>query len=76
MSQLICANCGTIGEPVTITKGSFIIELFLWICLIVPGIVYSLWRLTTRGKACRSCRSTNIIPLDSPMGKKLQSQIK
>lgn len=72
MSQLVCSNCGTIGEPVTVTKGSFIVELFLWICLIVPGILYSLWRLTTRGKACRSCGSNNLVPLNSPVGKKLQ----
>ena len=74
MSQLICSNCGTVGEPKTVTKGSLLIEIFLWLCLIVPGLLYSLWRLTSRHKACRACGSVNMVPLDSPVGKKLQKE--
>lgn len=76
MSQLICSNCGTIGSPKTVTKGSILIEIVLWICFIVPGLIYSIWRLTTRTKACRSCGADNMVPLTSPMGKKLQSEFK
>lgn len=76
MSQLICPNCGTVGTPKTVTKGSMLIEIVLWIFLIVPGIIYSIWRLTTRAKVCRSCGSKNMIPLNSPMGEKLQDEFK
>jgi len=74
MSQLICLDCGKIGFPKTVTKGSILIELVLWICFIVPGIIYSIWRLTTRGKACRSCGAGNLVPFDSPRGKELQGE--
>ena len=76
MSQIICSNCGTIGTPKTITKGSIMIEIVLWIFSIVPGIIYSIWRLTTRAKACRSCGAENMLPLNSPMGKKLKNDLK
>ena len=76
MSQLICPNCGTVGTPKTVTKGSILIELVLWICFIVPGIIYSIWRLTTRAQACRSCGAGNMVALNSPVGKKLQKDFK
>ncbi len=76
MSQLICANCGTIGKPKTVTKGSIATEIVLWLLFIVPGVLYSLWRLTTRAKACRSCGSENMLPLNSPRGKKLQNEFR
>ena len=72
MSGSICSNCGTVGTPKSVTRGSILIEIVLWLCFIIPGVIYSIWRLTTRAKACRSCGSTNMVPLDSPMGKKLQ----
>jgi hypothetical protein len=74
-SQLICSNCGTIGKPKTFTKGSILIEIFLWFCFLLPGLLYSIWRLTTRTKVCRSCGAKNMVPLNSPMGKKLQNEL-
>jgi hypothetical protein len=76
MSQLICSNCGTVGTPKTVTKGSILIEIALWLFFIIPGIIYSIWRLTTRTKACRSCGAENMVPLNSPMGKKLQNEFR
>jgi len=65
--ELICVNCGTQGKPKIITKGSILIEIVLWICLIVPGIIYSLWRHTSgRQPVCPSCGSPGMIPLGSP----------
>jgi uncharacterized membrane protein YqaE (UPF0057 family) len=69
--SFICPDCGTIGLPKTVTKGSFLIEVALWLFLFFPGVIYSLWRLTTRSKACRTCGLGNIIPLHSPMGRKI-----
>ena len=76
MSHLICTQCGTAGRPQTKTQGSLIVELFLWVCFIVPGVLYSLWRLTTRAKCCRACGSTNLVPLDSPVGRNLQRSVR
>lgn len=70
--NLYCNNCGTVAAPTTRTKGSFITEVFLWLMLIVPGIIYSLWRLTSKEKVCPKCGAPNMLPLDSP---KAQSAI-
>jgi len=71
MSQMICADCGTVGKPKSVVKGSFLIEVILWLCFLIPGIIYSLWRMSSRHKACRECGSTTMVPVDSPRGKKL-----
>lgn len=67
----ICGNCGFVGESKSITKGSILIEAVLWLCFIIPGIIYSLWRLSSRYQACPKCQAPNMIPLNSPRGKKL-----
>jgi predicted RNA-binding Zn-ribbon protein involved in translation (DUF1610 family) len=74
MSQLICPNCGTVGRPKTVVKGSLLTELVLWLFFLLPGIIYSAWRLTSRAKVCPACGAGNMIPLTSPKGKKLQSE--
>ena len=71
----ICPNCGYTGKAKSITKGSILIELVLWLFFIIPGLIYSLWRLTTRHPACPQCGATNMVPLDSPRGKKLQAEL-
>jgi len=70
---LFCPNCGTQGKPKLKTKGSFFIEIILWICLIVPGLIYTIWRHTTHYQACRSCGAANMIPLDSPKAQEVLS---
>lgn len=69
--EVICANCLAVGKPKNFIKGNFLTELVLWLLLIVPGLLYSLWRLNTRAKVCRECGSDQIIPANSPRGKKL-----
>lgn len=53
--EFYCQNYGTVGKPKTVTRGSFLMEVFLWLLLIVPGAIYSLWRLTTKAKVCLRC---------------------
>lgn len=47
------------------------IEVILWLMFLVPGIIYSIWRLTSRHQACAMCGGTGLIPLDSPVGQRL-----
>lgn len=61
-----CTTCGTEGRPVLKTPGSLAIEIVLWFCFIVPGLIYSIWRLAGRGPACRSCGGTTLVPPTSP----------
>jgi hypothetical protein len=72
--DLICSACGTVGAAQSVTKGSLLIEIVLWLCFLIPGVFYSIWRLSSRHKACAACGSQNLIPLDSPVGKQLQSK--
>jgi len=76
MSNFICPHCGTVGTPKTLTKGSIFIEIVLWITFIVPGVIYSIWRHASRAKVCRACESEKMIPLDTPLGRKLQNEFK
>ncbi len=71
VKKFICTTCGYIGVPQRITKGSFLIELVLWLFLIIPGLIYSIWRLTTKYDACPKCKNDSMIPVDSPVGQRL-----
>lgn len=62
-----CTSCGTVGNPKKVTKGSFLVEVFLYLLMILPGIIYSLWRLTSKYQACPQCKAPNMIPLSSPI---------
>ena len=50
-----CPNCKYEGIGKYTTRGSFGIEVVLWLCFIVPGLIYSIWRLTTKGYVCPKC---------------------
>ena len=43
MAKLICSTCGTVGKPKTVTRGSFFLEIILWLCLLLPGVLYTVW---------------------------------
>ena len=72
--ELYCQHCGAVAAPKKVTKGSFLIEIFLWLMLIVPGLIYSLWRLTTKEKVCPRCGAPNMIPIDSPRAREALSK--
>jgi len=72
--NMICSNCGTLGKPKIACKGSFSLEILLWLLFVIPGAIYTVWRLTTRGKFCKSCGADKMVPLDSPIGIKLQKE--
>lgn len=71
--EVICTVCGSSGQAKTVTRGNMLIELALWLFFLVPGLIYSVWRLSSRYKACAACGNKNIVPVDSPIGKKLAS---
>lgn len=73
-ASMICRDCGHAGHSQLITRGSLIMEVLLWICFIIPGVIYSIWRISTRYDACNACGSSRIIPQNSPIGKKLLAQ--
>ena len=68
--EIVCTSCGYVGEPKTITKGSMGVEIILWLCFLIPGLIYSVWRLSSRYDGCPSCGQTTLIPRASPMAQK------
>lgn len=70
-TELYCPNCGHIGTPKRYIKGSFLVELVLWLCFILPGLIYSVWRSTSRYKGCPRCGASNMIPVDSPRARQM-----
>ncbi len=71
----ICTACGCVAAPERVTKGSFIVELFLWLMFLAPGLIYSIWRLASRFDACPMCKSPQMIPVASPRGQMLLAQV-
>ena len=71
--KMLCPVCNASAKPKIKTKGSVLIELVLWLCFIVPGIVYSLWRQTTKYKVCPVCGAEGMIPHNSPKAQHLLS---
>ena len=69
---MICMDCGTIGEGKDMVKGNVLIEIILWLCFIIPGLIYTIWR-GGGSKVCSVCRG-KLVPLDTPRGQQLLKQ--
>lgn len=70
--SLICTTCGAQTDmPQSKTRGSVVIEVVLWFALIIPGLLYSLWRQSTRQKVCPTCGNATLIVANTPDGRKL-----
>lgn len=67
----LCTHCGHLGYRKAFTKGHFGIEVALWLLLIVPGVIYTLWRLISRYQGCPTCQQPGMIPESSPVAIKL-----
>lgn len=74
-AEVICTACGALGDTRIHTRGSIWIEIVLWIAFLVPGLIYTIWRLTTQGRVCGQCGSTQLITVGSPKGKKLLAEL-
>lgn len=68
---MVCTTCGHCGRGRRRVKGSMLIEVVLWLALIVPGLIYSLWRLSTRSSVCESCGAGALVQPDSPVGRRM-----
>ena len=73
-TDLICTACGSTGKTKSETPGSIFIEILLWLCFIVPGLIYSIWRMSRRHKVCAACGSAALVPASSPVGQRLVAQ--
>jgi hypothetical protein len=66
-----CTSCGELSNGKV--KGSLFITLLLLCCVIIPGIIYEVWR-GTGAKLCKGCNAQTLIPAKSPRAIQLQKQ--
>jgi hypothetical protein len=67
----VCARCQSQVTPQDAMPGSFGLEVFLWLFFIIPGVIYSSWRHSSRKRLCPVCGEQNPVPLDTPLGQQL-----
>lgn len=66
-----CLQCGTAQYGDRTLPGSGWIELILWLWLIVPGVIYSIWRRSKKRPTCAACGSRDVAAISSPVGAQL-----
>jgi hypothetical protein len=64
-----------VGSFEKVKPGSFLIEVILWLCFFIPGLIYSIWRINSKKRVCSSCGSASVVANDSPMGMKVRSEM-
>jgi len=64
--RYICTGCGYLGKPVKVKvkKGNVLLEVILWLLLIVPGFIYSIWRYTSSVDMCPKCKKGYMVPVE------------
>jgi hypothetical protein len=68
----ICQECGDIGIPEKHMPGSLLLQIVLFLFWLLPGIIYTIYRIAATKTICPSCKTTEpMLPLNSPRGKKL-----
>ena len=72
--KYVCAVCGSPTDGKRVTPGSLGLELLLWLFFLLPGIIYSAWRLASRRESCGVCGASEIVPVETPRGQMLAAQ--
>lgn len=72
----ICTTCGTEAVGGYRRRGNGAAELLLWVCFIVPGIVYTAWRnLGPNVRICLTCGHETMVPLSTPVGRRMHEEL-
>lgn len=75
MAKMVCKDCGAVGETATEVRGSRFIELLAWLCFLIPGLIYSIWRRSNQRELCATCGSDKVLPMDSPIGRQMAQSV-
>jgi len=57
----VCRKCAIVTRSRLLVKGSDVLEVILWLCLIVPGLAYHIWRRVTSTRICSRCGGVDLI---------------
>lgn len=67
----ICCDCGYRSLPLPPKlEGRLRTEIVLWVLRIVPGYIYSVWRINTRHPKCAACELSKAVPAASTIGRR------
>ncbi len=64
--QVRCPVCAFEGPANETRPGSGCIEVLLWCLLLVPGLLYSLWRSSAARPVCPRCSNPYVVRLSGP----------
>lgn len=73
LAQRVCVQCCQAVAPRL--PGSGWIELILWLCYLVPGLIYSIWRRSEGAIICPYCKTPTMVPVHSPAGQAILSRM-
>src|SRR4051812_23073902 len=68
---VLCTRCLEKVLPSLQEKGSAAIEIVLWLFLLIPGVIYSIWRRTDERRICPACGSSELVPFQSERAKSI-----
>jgi hypothetical protein len=60
MAKYYCNSCTNFTET-PIKKGNGIIEIVLWLCYLLPGLIYSIWRRSGVANVCPTCKVAGLV---------------
>jgi hypothetical protein len=61
VDRYYCPTCAHFS-PTARMKGNGWIELVLYLCYVIPGVIYSIWRRSGPRTVCALCSTTGAIP--------------
>lgn len=70
---MYCTTCGAEGPGKTKARGSMLVEIVLWCFFLVPGLIYSVWRIGSKHKVCLTCGASSLVPLKSPVAQRARA---
>ena len=59
--KYVCMECGCQREPIDAKRGLLVIEIFMWLLYILPGVIYSIWRRVRKQQVCPKCRNPSVV---------------
>ena len=59
--KYVCMDCGCQRDPINAKRGLLVIELFMWLLYILPGVIYSIWRRVRKQQVCPNCRYPSVV---------------
>ncbi len=59
--KYICLECGCQRDPIRAKRGLLLIEIFMWLLYILPGVIYSIWRRVRSQEVCPNCLNPSIV---------------